>query len=589
MGPSSRSTRNGSAVPPKSSPVPLPSAHNGGRSNSNNQTHVPQLDLAHAAEVAAARQGAPWVQGPLASAMDTTRSQQCANCSDCMLPCRVFLGLSAPKAIKPPAPKPAAPKQTCPPLRPLGPEAAGLPRPGRSVSSGRLPAGTATSFPRQPGLIGTVPVVLSSTAVPRVPERGRSPVSQTAAAGAAQMSSFTQAQQTQPSPQYPLVRAAVVPFSKPGEGPFVAPVLRAQAPTPVISTAQSVQGVAPSGQLPAYIIQVPCVKTPTETAAPAATAAAAAGRAAGTGTVVGTGAATQPTVSYAAFAAQNNGGGQMACLVGPNGQIYLKSNAASSSGNATPASEQRSISCNSPSSGGRSPSGRGARAPIPVLVMQGRSQSVAPPVPRVQTILGSKPDAAHDETGMATEKVRTPGREAENIVESQLPIELDTSLRDVLDGQMLSSRSRLLAMELKAAREHCKAIQEGFKEETKHLKEENERLLSIVESIQRRIEDLQLQLAASRKAPASGEVPVDVCSGLISDIIDSRAGVKLAKDLSELESRDESSSSKTGDAKILAAASQSFGRSAVPETKDQATESGSPDEGGRPIRGKLRS
>lgn len=30
-------------------------------------------------------------------------------------------------------------------------------------------------------------------------------------------------------------------------------------------------------------------------------------------------------------------------------------------------------------------------------------------------------------------------------------------------------------LSLQAAREHCKAIQEGFNEETKHLKQENER------------------------------------------------------------------------------------------------------------------
>ncbi|CDI75643.1 hypothetical protein, conserved [Eimeria praecox] len=516
MRPSSRSTRNPSALPPNTSPVPLPNAQSNRNSSNNNGGQVPQLDLAHAAEVAAARQGAPWAQGVLASAMDTTRSQQCANCSDCMLPCRVFLGLSAPQALKLPAPKRSASKQTSGPSRPVGPEAAVAPRSGRSVSSGQLAGRTVSSLQSQPGLNSGVPIFVPSTAGPRVPERGRVQDRQGTAASTAQISSFLQAQQTQPSSQYPLIRASV-PLNRPGEGPIVASAYRGQLPTPVVATAQSVQGAASSGQYPTYMIPVPSAGSSAETG----TGGGAAGRAA---------ASAQPTTSYASFAAQNNGGGQVTCFVGPNGEIYVRPNAGSSTGNATPVSEQRRINaCSSPSSAGRSLSGSISRSPVPVLVVQGRSQSVAPPVPRVQRGPVSKPVETRDETGMATEKARAAGKAADGILENQLPIELDPSLRDVLDGQMLSSRSRLLAMELKAAREHCKSIQEGFKEETKQLKEENERLLSIVESIQKRIEDLQFQLSASKKEPSGGDADVNVCSELRSGIRDSRESPTLQK------------------------------------------------------------
>ncbi|CDJ46683.1 hypothetical protein, conserved [Eimeria brunetti] len=494
-----------------------------------------------------------------------------------MLPCKVFLGLSAPAALKPPAPKPPVAKQTYAPLRPPRPEAAVAPRSGRSVrsvSTGHFPGRTTASSQSHPGFISSVPLVVASATGPRLPERGRAAASQAASAGAAQISSFIQAQQAQPSSQHQPVRAAVVPFNRLGEGPPMPPVYRAQLPTPVITTVQSMHGVAPSAQFPAYIVQVPSAATPAEKAG---------GSKEGVGSAGGAAAAAPPTASYASLATQSNGGGQMACLVGPNGELYLRSNATSSSGNATPLSEQRMNACTSPSSAGRSVSGRVSRTPVPVLVVQGRSQSVAPPLPRVHAEIASKPVEEHGETGMVTGEVRTPGKKAEDSMVNRMPIELDPSLQDVLDGQMLSSRSRLLAMELKAAREHCKAIQEGFKEETKHLKQENERLLLIVETIQKRIEDLQIQLAVSRKAPTSGDVRVDLCSGLASDIIDSR--VNATKELSDSKNRGESSSPTEGDAGLHAAggprAVQSFDRSKTTEAKDQATEHATPTQGYR--------
>lgn len=145
---------------------------------------------------------------------------------------------------------------------------------------------------------------------------------------------------------------------------------------------------------------------------------------------------------------------------------YLRSNAASSAGNATPFSDQRMNACSSPSSAARSLSGSVSRAPVPVLVVHGRSQSVAPPLPRVHAAAASNPVAAYDETGMKSGRV-SERRNVENVTEDQQPIELDPSLRDVLDGQMLSSRSRLLAMELKVGKQktHADSHSEVYSEE----------------------------------------------------------------------------------------------------------------------------
>lgn len=128
---------------------------------------------------------------------------------------------------------------------------------------------------------------------------------------------------------------------------------------------------------------------------------------------------------------------------------YVRSNVASSAGSATPLSQQQMNACRSPSSAARSLSGSVTRAPVPVLVVQGRSQSVAPPLPRVYAAPASEPLGVYDETGMSVQEVKTPAKDGGYSMEKPVPIELDPSLRDVLDGQMLSSRSRVLAMELK--------------------------------------------------------------------------------------------------------------------------------------------
>ncbi|CDI79272.1 hypothetical protein, conserved, partial [Eimeria acervulina] len=475
--------------------------------------------------------------------MDTTRSQQCANCSDCMLPCRVFLGLSSPKALNPPTKKPTALKQSCVPLRPFGQEASVAPRSGRSISSGQLPGRTATSLQREPGAIRPVPHVVSSPAVSRVQERGRTLDSHATAAGAAQ-TSFMQTQQANPSPQYPLVRAAIVPLNRPGEGPVMAPVYRGQLSNPVITTAQSVHGVSHSSQFPTYIV-------------PVLSAGAQAEIGVGTGTVAGTAAAARPAATYTSFAEQNSGEGQVACFVGPNGELYVRSNVASSAGSATPLSQQQMNACRSPSSAARSLSGSVTRAPVPVLVVQGRSQSVAPPLPRVYAAPASEPLGVYDETGMSVQEVKTPAKDGGYSMEKPVPIELDPSLRDVLDGQMLSSRSRVLAMELKnalyAAGSRLKA---GFRPVVYEQAFFLElvcvfRLLSIVESIEKRIEDLQIQLSGSKKEPVSVDGRVDIGSGLMSEITDSQSGVNVAKGLSSLERKAARSGHRKGNAEVL--------------------------------------
>ena len=151
---------------------------------------------------------------------------------------------------------------------------------------------TATSLQREPGAIRPVPHVVSSPAVSRVQERGRTLDSHATAAGAAQ-TSFMQTQQANPSPQYPLVRAAIVPLNRPGEGPVMAPVYRGQLSNPVITTAQSVHGVSHSSQFPTYIV-------------PVLSAGAQAEIGVGTGTVAGTAAAARPAATYTSFAEQNS-------------------------------------------------------------------------------------------------------------------------------------------------------------------------------------------------------------------------------------------------------------------------------------------
>ncbi|CDJ59197.1 hypothetical protein, conserved, partial [Eimeria maxima] len=480
MGPSSRSTHNAGSLPPNASPAPL-TYEQSNRSNSNNNgSHVPQLDLAHAAEVAASHQGSPWVQGPLASAMDTTRSQQCANCSDCMLPCKVFLGLSAPKAPKLPAPNLTDPKQTCVPVRAPGQQASVGAKSSRTVSSDRIPGRAASSMQTQPGFIHPVPLVLSSTAVACLQERGRTLDSQRASAGAAQVSSSMQAQQSRPSSQYPLVRAAVVPLNR----PIIAPVYRGQLQTPVITTAQSVSGVVPSGQFPAYIVPAPSSGAFAETQA---------GGAAGAGAA----AAAQAAAPYATFAAQNSHLPVAIffeciaiCMLNSSNQREL--------------GFTRSLDVHLCAAGWREdamPSGCKWRT------------SVAPPLPRVHAAAASNPVAAYDETGMKSGRV-SERRNVENVTEDQQPIELDPSLRDVLDGQMLSSRSRLLAMEL--------------------------------------------------KEPDSGDVSVKDRSEMIPGITNLRTGVNTGREPSNLEDKDGSDSQK-------AVAVRSFDKPKPLETEDQAS------------------
>lgn len=84
-------------------------------------------------------------------------------------------------------------------------------------------------------------------------------------------------------------------------------------------------------------------------------------------------------------------------------------------------------------------------AAVPLVVVPGRSHSVAPPSPIVATVKISPAD----ETGMMEESQSH--REKQHEEESNgldLALELDSSLHQVLDDDMLSARSRLLAVEL---------------------------------------------------------------------------------------------------------------------------------------------
>ena len=283
MKPSNKSRRNAGGLPPTGRPAHSMSNPEGRSSSSMGP--VPQLDLRQAAEGARAAEGGQLVYGPLTSAMDTTRSQHFANCSDCMLPCKIFLGLSAPKETKPLPPVRSSSKQSCPPQRHTGPETGGSSRSGRSVSIGHSMGRTVASVQRQasharPALMATRPPGASANV---------------GGSTTAQPSQATYFNQTRQGMNYPLVRPAASLF-RPDLGPVITPLYGGQVANPMVAAVQATNGVTASGASPPYPTAGPGLSSSHSTATARAGAASSA----------------QLAASYAPYTAQRNVSGSTA-------------------------------------------------------------------------------------------------------------------------------------------------------------------------------------------------------------------------------------------------------------------------------------
>lgn len=256
----SRDPRASLEIPGSGRAAHLPNA--GSRSNSMGR--VPQLNLSQAIQELEQTMQGPGSYGPLPSAMDTTRSQHLANCSDCMMPCKVLLGISVARESKHTPSRRSAPKKSALPLRPVMPDSAGVPRSGRSVSVSHPGArsGSVANAQPSPGLLRPVPVVVypptNNTPSPLIPQRRET-------AGTYQtlqptlQGPFVQGQQ---GLQYPVTMPPVSPAqSVAGVSPVVAPAYLGQAPAPV----QSVPGITPF-VAPAYIGQAPAPAAPSAAA-----------------------------------------------------------------------------------------------------------------------------------------------------------------------------------------------------------------------------------------------------------------------------------------------------------------------------------
>ncbi|OEH73635.1 hypothetical protein cyc_01450 [Cyclospora cayetanensis] len=515
MTPSSNDSRGTRGVRPTYESAHLPSSGN----RSGSISRVPQLNLAQAANAVGVGGVTPEVHGSLFSAMDTTRSQHLANCSDCMLPCKVLLGLTAKKE------RTQAPSRRSSSGRPRpspgcimpgsvmdcrsGPAvvsrsgSAAVPRSGRSSSSGRPSihaGGSSSSVRAYPDLGRAVRVVV-------YPSGGQSHPSASQHERTLEHHAVTAPLGVIPAQSglpYTLVRPAGAQIQQ-GAIPVVVPAYGGQMRTPLVAS------VPPAHETESSLAQAHLDKEAMHRGA------------------------SESSALRTAYAVQIKDGQPMALVLGPDGKYHLAPPNTAIYGHTPhlllhrPGAEPTTVVDRS--------RGR-TQAPMPVLVVPQRSQSVAPPCPLVKTVATVGRVSDNGESGIAISKAGSAakfGKGEDASGEQELLTELDTSLQDVFEGEMLSCRSRRLALELKAARERCKAIQEGFEEENIHLKEENERLNSVVQSIHRRIEDLHTELEALKLTSAKGDDLAGVCSELISDISDSRTKNKLQKGSQKLQ------------------------------------------------------
>ncbi|KAL8269350.1 hypothetical protein Esti_006713 [Eimeria stiedai] len=454
------------------------SPHSDNAVGSTGSGRVPLLNLAQAMQSRGESFRGPDLYAPLPSAMDTTRSQQLVNCSDCMMPCKLFLGLTKPKDRVPQQPKRHAFTKPCPPLMPVVPDSAGVSRTGRSLSIGHpgsRSGGRMPSDQSQPSAARAVPVVIypQSSVLQQLSQTPQLHATTNTTFSSAQTAVYRSALQGQPG----LVHQVAAPVFLPGQ-----------------STGGAVTA-APTG---------------------------------------GAGQAASPVMYYATGTAQNANGEQIAVFVGPDGKYYVARTALYR--------RNRHRLPSQPPTGATGDMREQVRgrsvASMRVGIVPNRSQSVAPP----SALAHAVPLCALDATGMARQGGSQLQEVREDTLGYLQESHADANASLGQEAHLVSSNGHQLAMELqarkksspdrsllgmgtsmRAARDQCKAIHDMFKEENSHLKEENERLASIVKTVQQRISALHEQLRTSNREVDGGETLANVCSELISDILGSRA------------------------------------------------------------------